>query len=279
MKYSPVAIGGVGGSGTRLIADILIQMGYYMGDDLNGSTDNLWYTLLFKRQNLWPLKDNLEKYSKAYKLFIKIMTESTQLTLEEKQYLQKISHSERLQHTSDWLQERALNALSKKKSIQAMQPWGWKEPNTHIALPELLNITPNMKYIHVMRHGLDMAYSNNQNQLAFWGQQLLNKNAPLKITPENSFHYWCTVHKRILDIGQDMGENFLLLNYDDFCLHPKKEVSALEEFLSIKLSPQDLIKIEKLISIPNSLGRYKTESVTGFNDSDLNFLQSLGYSI
>ena len=32
---APVAIGGVGGSGTRLIAAILRRLDYYMGDDLN----------------------------------------------------------------------------------------------------------------------------------------------------------------------------------------------------------------------------------------------------
>ena len=38
-----VAIGGVGGSGTRLIARMLGQLGWYLGDDLNESVDNLWF--------------------------------------------------------------------------------------------------------------------------------------------------------------------------------------------------------------------------------------------
>ena len=45
----PVAIGGVGGSGTRLIAQLLREAGFYLGGDLNPALDNRWFTLLFKR--------------------------------------------------------------------------------------------------------------------------------------------------------------------------------------------------------------------------------------
>ncbi len=45
----PVVIGGVGGSGTRLIAQILKDLGYFMGNDLNEANDNLLFPLLFKR--------------------------------------------------------------------------------------------------------------------------------------------------------------------------------------------------------------------------------------
>jgi hypothetical protein len=53
-----VAIGGVGGSGTRLGAALLQVLGYYIGDDLNESLDNLWFTLLFKRRSI--LLENLD---------------------------------------------------------------------------------------------------------------------------------------------------------------------------------------------------------------------------
>ena len=45
----PVAIGGVGGSGTRVVAEVLKCLGFYLGSLLNSSLDNLWFTLLFKR--------------------------------------------------------------------------------------------------------------------------------------------------------------------------------------------------------------------------------------
>ena len=45
----PLVIGGLGGSGTRVVADIVLAQGWYLGQDLNRAKDNLLFTLLFKR--------------------------------------------------------------------------------------------------------------------------------------------------------------------------------------------------------------------------------------
>jgi len=37
----PILIGGVGGSGTRIVTEILKQSGIFMGDSLNVSNDNM----------------------------------------------------------------------------------------------------------------------------------------------------------------------------------------------------------------------------------------------
>src|SRR5690625_1809266 len=51
-EANPVAIGALGGSGTRMIAQFLRDAGYYLGDDLNTANDNLWFTLLFRRRDI-----------------------------------------------------------------------------------------------------------------------------------------------------------------------------------------------------------------------------------
>ncbi len=47
IENGPVIIGGIGGSGTRVVAEILTLFGYFMGHDLNSAGDILTYTLLF----------------------------------------------------------------------------------------------------------------------------------------------------------------------------------------------------------------------------------------
>ncbi|MFT6289321.1 MAG: hypothetical protein ACJA09_004089 [Alcanivorax sp.] len=69
----PVAIGGVDGSGTRLIADIMMQLGYELGTDLNGPKDNLAFSFLFKRAELWSLDDHREELNLALELFFNAM--------------------------------------------------------------------------------------------------------------------------------------------------------------------------------------------------------------
>lgn len=46
-----VVIGGVGGSGRRVGADLLRLLGYYIGDDPNEPPDNIWFTPLSKRRS------------------------------------------------------------------------------------------------------------------------------------------------------------------------------------------------------------------------------------
>ena len=70
MSRTPtVIVGGIGGSGTRLIAMILASLGLNIGNDLNEAYDNLTFTLLFKRQNILEISDN-ENGFKCAPLFI-----------------------------------------------------------------------------------------------------------------------------------------------------------------------------------------------------------------
>jgi hypothetical protein len=57
MNSYPVAIGGLGGSGTRIVAEMLAAGGVYIGEDLNDALDNQWFTLLMKRPKFYPNGD------------------------------------------------------------------------------------------------------------------------------------------------------------------------------------------------------------------------------
>ena len=67
-----IAIGALGGSGTRAIAEVLIQSGIYMGDDLNGPNDNLIFTRLFKNPD-WYRNSSDSQKQKRMILFEKYM--------------------------------------------------------------------------------------------------------------------------------------------------------------------------------------------------------------
>jgi hypothetical protein len=53
MTHAPIAIGGVGGSGTRAVAAILRDVGIDIGSDLNNTLDSPWFTSLFKQPGIW----------------------------------------------------------------------------------------------------------------------------------------------------------------------------------------------------------------------------------
>ena len=167
----PVAIGGVGGSGTRIVAELLQKMGIYLGNDLNFANDNLLFTLLFKDPKWFMLNSNEKPFEiyKRFNLFKKVMLGN--LNLSDKNEIKVIISvivfkSLYVRDKSNirqriWPYNRLLKILKRNINLSCYTGWGWKEPNSHIYIKHLCDYFPNLKYIHVIRHGLDMAYSNN----------------------------------------------------------------------------------------------------------------------
>ena len=284
MGISPFVIGGVGGSGTRVIAEILRAQGIYLGDDLNAASDNLWFTLLFKRAELFPDDNNLDEMNQGCDLFLKVMTWAqgvdAVLTPQDHQLLNQLAAEDRLQHPKEWLKQR-VDSIQLKFSGQQSDSagddlWGWKEPNSHFFVPHLKARIPELKYIHVVRHGLDMAFSKNQNQLAFWGERLLGR--PVDVNdPSDSLSYWCRVHQRVGRYADDLQGRFLSIDFDSFCVEPEKQMPELLDFVGVPSGGANLQDIA--IKPPASTGRFRDHDLSVFRDEDLLFVQETGFSI
>ncbi len=270
----PVAVGGVGGSGTRLIAQILKAEGYFLGADLNEASDNLWFTLLFKRPPVLGCSDG--EFLDLCEIFAKGMVGRGGFTPEQQVTIQHLAVDGRVEHDAKWLKDRAVSLLSRHASHNATDRWGWKEPNTHVVLDRLNRAFPGMKYIFVSRHGLDMAVSENQGQPRLWGPILLGE--PFEATPRYSLRYWCFVHRRVRAIGDGMGENFLFLSYDDLCRDTKRGLAKLRAFLGTEDAnvPQRLLD---LVSASPTIDRYKLRRRDEFDADDIAYVESLGFAV
>lgn len=276
LGLAPVAIGGVGGSGTRLIASILASCGFDIGSDRNPANDNLAFTLLFKQSDLWPLEKNRARISELIRLFLHTMFHRRALTERDKQLIRRLAEQPRLNAPVEWLSQRAEALINLPGDGEAPAHWGWKEPNTHIFLPALNEHIPNLKYIHVTRHGLDMAYSANQAQVKLWGEALTGQTTA-NPTPQASFDYWCAAHRRVIGIGSRMGSRFLPLNFDRFCEHPHKGMARLLHFLGVEPSLEQKQNLLDMVRRPGSVGRHKGEPKLRLHEQDLALLRQLGF--
>lgn len=274
----PVAIGGVGGSGTRLVAEIVRRLGHYMGDDLNVANDNLWFTLLFKRTELWNGVRAADEFDKAIRVFRAVMAEGGALNDSQVRWVQSLTAA-RSQHDSGWLQQRVASLLhASHRGRPRAGRWGWKEPNTHIVLDRLHLAIPGMKYIHVMRHGLDMAYSTNQNQLKLWGRFFLGTDG-YEVNAYWSVKYWCLVHRRVLSLGEHMQGRFFLLNYDAFCAAPREGLRKLLAFLGLTIDQSVQSDLLAMVRVPESTGRFKRQGLEVFDADDIAYVRSLGFDV
>ncbi len=287
MLQEPIVIGGIGGSGTRVVADILKVFNIYIGDDLNRSLDNLTHTLLFKRPK-WYYRNRLNnnKIELGIGILEKSMTNKESYSLIEFAYLisatismTKYGHNIQKDGSGIWAFQRLRHILFSRNDIVSYTGWGWKEPNSHLILKNLNDKFPNLKYIHTIRHGLDMAYSPNQQQLFNWGKLFgveIPKNE--KDIPAASFRYWVEVNRKVIAQREKLGENkILLLNFDNLCVNPKTEIQKLIDFLGIKVSDTQLQKAVEILIIPESKGRFKKHDIAKFEKKELDFLYSMGY--
>lgn len=269
------AIGAVGGSGTRVIAQSVKELSCNIGSDLNPANDNLWFTLLFKRQNILEASNN--DIEILWKIFVKGMEGNSSFDQREIDLLRELSNDNRLQHSTAWLEKRVASLLQIEPFTNQKVWWGWKEPNTHVVIEKLYAINPTLKYIHVIRNGLDMAYSSNQNQTSFWGEQYTGVD--YSSSPQYSLKYWCAVHKKMNLLSQKMRANFLYLNFDDYCLNPGKELKRLLGFLGVGNTMVNRDKIQDLVKKPTTIGRYKQFGIDTFDPKDIKFVSDMGFDI
>jgi len=269
---APLAIGGVGGSGTRLVAELAGALGLAMGPDRNLSEDNLWYTLLFKQPGFTG--QDTEAFSARAAIFVAAMTRSRTLSPGECRRVRELARADRPQHPADWLQLRAASLLEAAGTAGPVPArWGWKEPNTHVLLPQWQAGLPGLRYVHVVRNGLDMALSSNQNQLEYWGEWLLER--PVQAGPRDSLAYWCAVHRRVARLGERMPGRFLWLDYDRLCQQPAAGLTALADFLGVPVD--SALALADRVKPPASIGRHQGAALSQFRDEDLDYLRSLGH--
>lgn len=229
-KPVPVAIGGLGGSGTRVFAALLRSAGFHLGNDLNDALDNLTFTLLFKRASAYL--DGEEAFTRLADIFLSSLRGDFLASCDDRDLIFSLASSERMGHSSDWLLQR-VGALLDKSKASCNECIGWKEPNTHILIDRFLEYKRSLKYIHVLRNPYYMAYSRNQNQLTNWAQLFFD--GYVDISPRNSLAFWRKSHERMLSFMQKWPKRILIVRYEDIYVRPGALIRDIEDFIDFDL--------------------------------------------
>jgi hypothetical protein len=123
---SPVILLGRGGSGTRLISEIARSLGVFLGRELNVSGDSLeWLTTM---------------YSLAIACADDRIDAGSAVDVEWRATLR-----------------RRAGQILELAPPPADAPWGWKLPETMLALEPVLRAFPRARVVHLVRHPLTSA--------------------------------------------------------------------------------------------------------------------------
>jgi len=222
-------IGATGGSGTRVIARIAKLAGYNLGTNLSSA------------------EDALEFYS-FYDHWIN----------------PHVSAQRRGEKLPPWQSARMKEDFHAAVARHISEPdrrgtrWGWKTPRSIYLLPFLHGEFEQLKFIHLVRDGRDMALSQNQNQLRKHGRVVLTwRELLFRSLPSRSALLWEKVNLHAADYGESrLCENYLRVRFEDLCAAPLETTVKILNFLEAAIDPEPIADTE--VTPPETLGRWRT---------------------
>jgi len=124
----PVVLVGRGGSGTRLLSQLALSLGVFLGNKLNESLDSEeWVEDIYRLAISATSAQGIESGAAPERFWIRQIRKRAKAIL-------RAAHKS---HT---------------------EIWGWKLPETILALPQILKAFPNAYVIHLVRHPLTSSW-------------------------------------------------------------------------------------------------------------------------
>lgn len=231
----PCIVGATGGSGTRAVARLLQQGGMWIGAELNESSDALPFGLY---SNRWidPYLGDTHRWRRALSEGLR------QAMLAELRPL--LAHH--------------LAPLTTSEAAGRWLAWGWKEPRSMYLLPFWHELFPQLRFLHLVRDGRDMALSTNQNQLLKHGTAMLGPEEGGYPQPVRSLALWVRANTLVANFGERvLGPRYLRLRYEDLCAHPP--ATAARVFAFFGLPQETAARAATLVAPPPSLGRWRQQ--------------------
>jgi Sulfotransferase family len=220
----PNAIGATGGSGTRVVARIVREGGMFTGADLNAYEDALPFGAYSDR---WINE------------FVQAGGQPAPPEL-----------LARMRGDLDALVRSHLGDLPPSARV-----WGWKEPRSIYLVPFYDAAMPSLRFLHFLRDGRDMAFSENQNQLVKHGDALLGDDLRKEKTPVRSIAVWNRVNSAAADYGESrLGERYLRVRFEDLCAQPTETVQRIFDFFGLD---GDAEAAAGEVRPPDTLGRWQ----------------------
>ena len=264
-----------------MYAVALRDAGVDMGRLFNAAFDNLVFTALFKRPRWYATASDaavhghlrtFTRYSRDRAFGPADLARLAACIRDHDPTVGRRESAERV---------RAAFARRPRGERRRAPAWGWKEPNSHLFLPQLIEHFPGLRFVYVARHGLDMAYSDNKNQLRNFGDQFgfpFPEGQGPDAEAVAQLGYWIHMTERAVELGERLGDRFLYLRFDDLCAEPEAELRRLLEFTGVEPG-DDLPAIAAKVVTPTSSGRWRDHPHHPFGEEQLEAVRRFGFTV
>ncbi len=226
MDYTntPLVIGATGGLGTAVITRICQQVGYYMGYNFNRFLD---------ARDFFPFYDK----------WVHTMLSGTGTPVDENQNKMMFQ---------DFL---ACIQRHKRALPNPATPWGWKNARSMYLVPFFHALYPDMKFIHLVRDGRDVAFLKDPKQLLYHTRSFFGEQYDSLLIPYRLMLLWKATNLTIAAYCEaNMKGNYLRIRYEDLCENPVGIIKRLLRFLQIQHT--DPAQLAVYVKRPDFMGRW-----------------------
>lgn len=224
IRNDPIVIGGTGGSGTSALAKCMRTLGLDIGC---GERDSEWR----------PMAKFVHRWGRPL-----------------------VAH-ELTGQPADLVKARfdLGAAIATHEGRRTDGVWGWKVPQCCLLLGFIYDCLPDMRYIHVVRDGRDMALSGNQSQADRYSDLWVSgKNSD---GPVRSAESWSIANCLVLDTGRALlGDRLMIARYEDLTDRPIETLARLARFAGLTPSDMQLANAAEAVKPSEAVGRHRTLS-------------------
>jgi hypothetical protein len=226
-RPSPLVIGGIGGSGTRAVLLLARGAGRYMGENLNEAGDALAF---YEFADRWLGPYHATRVAER-------------------------GFGDRAQLVADL--HRCVDRH--RAPADRGKPWGWKQPRSIYFLPLLHEELPQLRFIHVVRDGRDIALGPQAMGVLDRAERAVlpdevRRDAPV---PMRLIELWSRVNALAADYGESsMGPAYLRVRFEDLCRTPEVVIASICEFEQAALGRDAIARLAKQVRRPSSIGRW-----------------------
>jgi sulfotransferase family protein len=225
-ESGPLVIAGVGGSGTRVFDAIARAAGRQMGDRVNESSDAL------------ELMDWADRWLGPY--------HAVRVAGEQPADVQRMR---------DELEQSVA-----RHRAGAIGPWGWKQPRSIHFLPFLHEAYPDLRFLHVIRDGRDVAFGRQApTVLENAGDAVLGPAWRSRPLPVALIELWSVANELAADYGEGaMGAGYLRVRFEDLCTDAGAVASRVGDFAGAGPHAIGMIdRVARRVQWPRSIGAWR----------------------
>ena len=241
LEASPIVVIGMHRSGTRLLVDVLDKLGVFMGADRQGDGESVAFMII----NEWLFHQCGAFWSEPM---------SAHFTLSQPEVVEELAASTRRSVGAQFDRYAGSAGWHLEGRATELPVFGWKDPRNTFTLPVWKRVFPNLRAIHIVRHGVDVAASLSRRHAAAL-HAATGGSAPsaLTVIRDDAFGVlssrrgWTlaealTMWEQYLEKAHQesaaLGERALEIRYEDLLTQPAQIIAKVARFCGVAAPPQ-----------------------------------------